>query len=104
MIEVFKIVHDFYHLEAAVKLNFNTFSITRGNKYKLQTFSCHYNIRKYSFSSRVVNMWNSLPTDVVETDTINTFKNRLDKYWFNQNVLFNFNANLIETRSLPICM
>jgi len=36
MIEVFKIVRDFYPLEAAVKLNFNTFSSTRENKYKLQ--------------------------------------------------------------------
>jgi len=43
----------FYHLEAAVKLNFNTFSTTRGNKYKLQKSSSHYNIGKYSFSSRV---------------------------------------------------
>jgi len=26
------------------------------------------------------------------------------KYWSNQDVLFNFNANLIGTGSLPICM
>jgi len=31
--------------------------------------------------------------DVVEADTINTFKNRLDKYWSNQDVLFNFNSD-----------
>jgi len=74
MIEVFQIFHDFYDLEAAVKLNFNTFSTTRGNKYKLQKSTCHYNIRKYLFSSRVVNMWNSLPNDVVEADTINICK------------------------------
>jgi len=46
----------------------------------------------------------SYPNDVVEADTINTFKNRLDKYWSNQHVLFNFNADLIVTESLPICM
>jgi len=46
MTEVFRIVHNFYQLEAAVKLNFNnTFNTTRGNKYKLQKSSCHYNIR-----------------------------------------------------------
>jgi len=83
VIEVFKIglLRDFYHLEAAVKLNFNTFSIITENKYKLQKSSCHYNIRKYSFSCRVVNMSNSLPNVVVEAGTINTFENRLDKYW-----------------------
>jgi len=45
MIEVFKIVHDFYHLEAAEKLNFNAFCTTRENKYKLHKFSCHYNTK-----------------------------------------------------------
>jgi len=49
-------------------------------------------------------MWNSLPNDVVEADTINTFKNYVDKYWSNQDVLFNFNATLIGTGDLPICM
>ena len=65
---------------------------------------CHYNIRKYSFCARVVNMWNSLPNDVVEADTVNTFKNRLHKHWYNQDVLFDFNADLIGTGSIPICM
>ena len=46
MIEVFKIVKNYYDLEAVVKLNFNTFSTTRGNNYKLQKFTCHYNLRK----------------------------------------------------------
>jgi len=41
---------------------------------------------------------------VVEADTVNTFKNRLDKHWYNQDVLFNFNADLIGTGSIPICM
>ena len=31
MIELFKIVHNYYDSEAAVKLNFNTFNTTRGN-------------------------------------------------------------------------
>jgi len=43
MIEVFKIVHNYYDSEAAVNLNFNTSSMTRGNMYKLQKFTCHYN-------------------------------------------------------------
>jgi len=51
-------------------------------------------------------MWNSSPNDVVEADTINTFKNRLDECWSNQHVLFHFNADLhvIGTGSLSICM
>jgi len=66
------------------------------------THTGYYNVRKYSFSSRVVNAWNCLPNDVTEADPINTLKNHLDKYWSNQDVLFSFNADLIE--SLPFCM
>jgi len=77
--EVFKLVHNYYGSEAAVNLNFNTRSMTRGNMYKLQKSACHYNLTKHSFCSRVVNIWNSLPNEVVEGDTINIFKNRLDK-------------------------
>ena len=65
---------------------------------------CHYNIRKYLFCAGVVNTWNSLPNDVVEADTVNAFKYRLDKHWFNQDILFDFNADLSGTRSVPICM
>ena len=71
---------------------------------KLQKFACHYNSRKYSFCSRIVYVWNSLPNNVVEADTINIFKNRLDKHWINQEVLFNFSADLTGSGSLPICM
>ena len=38
MIEIFKIVHNYYDSEAAVKLNFNTLNTTRENTYKLQKF------------------------------------------------------------------
>jgi len=61
--------------------------------YKLQKFMCHYNIRKYSFCARVVNIGNSLPNEVVEANTVNAFKNRLDKHWSNQDILFDFNAD-----------
>ena len=36
MIEVFKMVHKYYDINEAVKLNFNMFSTSTGNKYKLQ--------------------------------------------------------------------
>jgi len=72
--------------------------------YKLQKFMRHYNIRKYSFCARVVNIWNSSPNEVVEAATVNAFKYRLDKHWSNQEVLFDFNADLTGTGSVPICM
>ena len=43
-----------------------------------------------SFCSRVVDIWNSFPDSVVDTDAISTFKTRLDKHWHHQDVVYNF--------------
>jgi len=37
-----------------------------------------------------INIRNSLPNEVVEADTANAFKYRLDKDWSNQDVLFDY--------------
>jgi len=78
MIEVCKIVHDFYDLEAAVKPNFNTFSTTRPNKNKLQKSTGYHYITKYSFSSSLINC--GIVCQIIEAGTINTLKSSLDKY------------------------
>jgi hypothetical protein len=33
-------------------------------------------------------LWNSLPEEIVSAPTTNTFKNRLDKYWSNQSLMY----------------
>ena len=38
-------------------------------------------IQNNSFDYRTVNMWNNLPTNVVNAKHINTFKTMLDKRW-----------------------
>ena len=43
--------------------------------------------------SRVINIWNSLPDRVVEADSINSFKSRLDKYWTKQDVIYNYDCD-----------
>jgi len=50
------------------------------------------------FSVRVVNIWNSLPNWVV-ANTTNTFKARLDKFWHNQDIVYDFTAQLQGTGS-----
>ena len=51
--------------------------------------SCHYDFRKFNFTNRVIPTWNSLSDYVVSADTVNTFKHRVDKFWSNQEVLYN---------------
>jgi len=36
----------------------------------------------------------SLSNRVVSADTVNSFENRLDKFWSNQDVLYNHKADL----------
>jgi len=66
---------------------------TRGTKYKLIQHHCCYDLRKFNFTNRVISISNSLSNHVVSADTVNCFKNRLDKFWSNQEVLYNHKAD-----------
>jgi len=49
MIEVFKITHNIYNTIVTPDLPFNERANTRGNNYKLQNHSFHYDLRKHFF-------------------------------------------------------
>ena len=53
----------------------------RGHHLKLFVPRCRTNVRKQFFSVRVVSQWNGLPAVVVEAESVNSFKNRLDEHW-----------------------
>ena len=64
---------------------------------KLVNSRCHYDSRKYFFAVRVVNIWNSLPDSVISANNVNTFINRLDKFWANQELIFDYTSSLTGT-------
>ena len=102
MIETFKIITGKYHVNVAPTMEKGSMYTTRGNDLRLQKSHVKYDLRKFGFSNRVVNTWNSLPNWVVSANTTNTFKSRLDKFWQNQDIMHNFKAQLHGTGSRSI--
>ena len=103
MIEIFKISHQKYDASCSPTMQFNNRVDTRGNKYKLLNKTFRYDIRKYSFTARTNNTWNSLAKKIVDAESVNTFKTRLDKYWSYQPLLYDFKAELAGTRDRSKC-
>jgi len=72
--------------------------VTRGNLYKLAKESTRTDIREYSFTSRtVINIWNSLPNYVVDVHSVDLRKMHLDIFWWCQDVVFDWKADLTGT-------
>ena len=72
MIETYKILTGKYDLVAAPNLSTANTTITRGNDLRLQKSRTRYDLRKFFFTNRVVNMWNSLPNNVVHAESTKT--------------------------------
>ena len=47
----------------------------------LETPKARLDVRRNSYSQRIVTTWNSLPPSVVECDSLNSFKNRIDEHF-----------------------
>ena len=97
MIEDYKILTDKYDRNVNLHLERQKDSISRGHSLKLVHPREQYDLRKYSFTVRIVNLWN-----VISANTVNTFKNRLDKFWSEQELVYDYKADLtgIGNRSL----
>ena len=50
------------------------------------------------FANRLVNIWNSLHSYVVSAETVNCFKTRLDRFWLNQDIVYNFRSENSRNR------
>ena len=92
MIELYKMLNGKYDREAApfIKLWQEVTPRTgvRGNSKKIYPQRARTELRKNAFTIRVTKLWNNLPEEVVTAPTTNTFKNRLDRYWSNQTMVY----------------
>ena len=100
-IETYKILSGKYDeecTEGLFELRLDT--STRGSSRKIYKSRARLDLRKYSFPHRVVNNWNELPEWVVGAETVRSFEAKLDKYWKNQELKYNYRATITTTRSL----
>lgn len=104
MIHVYSIISGVHDSDSAIQFNMSNITKTRGNQFKMQARYTHYRLRGHFFSNRVIEVWNSLPNDVVSADSTNIFKNRLDKFWFNQEFKFDWKSDItgIGSRSQKV--
>ena len=80
LIEVFKIFEGYSNLNVNKYFNIDNSNTTRNNGCKIihKRFKSHE--AKYFFCNRVVNIWNKLPSEIVNSSSIPSFKNKIDKY------------------------
>ena len=83
MIETYKILTKKEKVNRNVffKLRTRNFHNTRGHSYKLESTKSRLELRPNFFSQRFTSHWNKLSEEVVQAETVNTFKNRLDNEW-----------------------
>jgi len=102
MIQVYNIVSGKYTTKPTVDFNLFNVSNTRGNICKMQLTHMHYNLRKHFFSNRIIAVWNSFPNIIVNAESTNTFKNRLDRFWVNHEIKYDWHADIAGFRSRSV--
>ena len=80
MIEVYKMFNGLDDVKIEDYFDLDKNDRTRGHNLKIKKKPFKLDLRKSFFSLRVVDQWNNLPADVINSPTLNTFKNRLDKF------------------------
>ena len=81
MIQTYKIINGIDRLDKSKPFTPSPTTTTRGHRNKLYHPHAQKQVRRHSFSFRVLPDWNSLPPKVIESDTLNAFKRQLDDHW-----------------------
>ena len=90
MTEIYKILHGVYDKRITSELlTVIDHSRTRGHSLKLAKHRSRLELRKNFFTSRVVNVRNSLTEQVINAPSVNAFENHLDKLWTNHLMKYN---------------
>jgi hypothetical protein len=70
----YRILHNLIHLDSNLFFTLRANNITRGHHFTLTKPSVRLNSAKFSFYSRVVDVWNALPLTIVSATSLPIFK------------------------------
>ena len=80
LIQVYKIAQEKYdRISTNTLIQFNPNPRLRGHQFKITKSYTNKKQYQHFFSNRIVNQWNSLPADIVNSESIDAFKNSIDK-------------------------
>ena len=84
LIECFKILKGFTNVEFDKLFLVDDAARTRNNGHKLKCRQVRSDITKFFFTNDIVREWNKLPSSVVQCNTVNSFKAKLDIHLLEQ--------------------
>ena len=79
LIMTYKILHGTVHLSRDYFFLMNS-NPTRTNGMKIYKNHCNKNTRRYSFSQRIIDHWNKLPSEIVNAPNLFLLKTQLDNF------------------------
>jgi len=80
MIEVYKLLIGKEKIDSVFNFTNAPYSL-RVHEKKLTKDRSRLDTRKFFFSQRVVNGWNGIPAEVINSTSVNSFKNAYDRYY-----------------------
>ena len=83
LVHLFKFIKGHSSVNTNNYISFSNRQSRKSHQFKLYKPFCRTDIFKYSFWHRHIDTWNSLPSSVVELDSINAFKKALKSTFFN---------------------
>ena len=95
VIEAYKILTGKYDNDVSNFIPLRRDSFTRGHHLKIYKSRPRLNIRKNTFAYRVADVWNNLPSDVINSKNLQIFERKLDICWKNQPIRFDYKADFL---------
>ena len=78
------LLNGYENIDSNIFFEIKESKITRGHNFTLVKKQSRLDVRKFSFSQRTINVWNTISTECVHASSVNMFKNKIDKYLVNR--------------------